>query len=163
MRGTDKVLIGIVVAIVLLVGVAFAAILLRPEPTYEAEDTPAGVAHNYLLALQRKDYPSAYRHLSPSLNGYPASQDEFERDVKELDYWFADISESTLAIESTAIRGAVADAVIRKTQFGAGGIFDTSQYITNFEMELQLVGGEWKVTDSEDYFLPCWRQAGGCS
>ena len=40
MKSTDKFLIGIVVAIVLLIIAALAVTLTQPEPTYLAEDTP---------------------------------------------------------------------------------------------------------------------------
>ena len=55
MKSTDKVLIAIVAGIILLIIVAFVVALAKPEPTYQAEDTPEGVAYNYLLALQRKN------------------------------------------------------------------------------------------------------------
>lgn len=64
MKNTDKMLIAIVIGIVLLVVIALAITLTRPEPTYQAEDNPEGITHNYLLALQKKDYERAYVLLS---------------------------------------------------------------------------------------------------
>ena len=54
MKTTDKILIGIVAGIILLIIVALVVTLSRPEPTYQPEDTPEGIAHNYLLALQKE-------------------------------------------------------------------------------------------------------------
>ena len=73
MKSTDKFLISIVIGIMLLVVVAFGIAFLRPEPTYQSEDTPEGVVHNYLMALQREEYYRAYSHLSPVIPGYPDS------------------------------------------------------------------------------------------
>jgi hypothetical protein len=56
MKKSDKFLIGIVVVVVLLIVVALVITLTRPEPSYQAEDTPESVAANYLLALQKRDY-----------------------------------------------------------------------------------------------------------
>jgi len=78
MKNTDKFLVGIVVGVVVLVATAFAVALLRPKPTYQLEDTPKGVAHNYLLALQQEDYKRAYGYLSPTIEGYPTSAEAFE-------------------------------------------------------------------------------------
>ena len=56
MKNTDKFLIGIVVSIILLVVIVFAVVLTRPEPAYQTDDTASGVAHNYLLAIQREEF-----------------------------------------------------------------------------------------------------------
>ena len=55
MKSPDKFLIGIIIAVVVLLAVVFGVILSRPAVEYQSEDTPAGVAHNYLLALQDED------------------------------------------------------------------------------------------------------------
>jgi len=55
MKSSDRFLIVIIIGIVLLAGGAFALTLTRPEPTYRSEDTPEGVATNYLLALLKRE------------------------------------------------------------------------------------------------------------
>ncbi|HOF89582.1 MAG TPA: hypothetical protein PLZ36_15990, partial [Armatimonadota bacterium] len=69
MHTSDKWLIGIVIGAALLVCAAVAVTVLRPKPAYRADDTPAGVTHNYLLALKQRDYARAYGYLSPTLSG----------------------------------------------------------------------------------------------
>ncbi len=101
MKSTDKVLIAIVAGIVLLIVVALVVTLTRPEPIYQAEDTPEGVAHNYLLALQKEEYERAYGYLSPTLEGYPASADRFVEDVEDNSWSFRLNTDTTLAIKST--------------------------------------------------------------
>jgi len=161
MRTTDRVLIGIVVGAVLLAGGAFAVILLRPEPTYLDADTPEGVVHNYLLAFQREDYSRAYGYLSPNLSGYPRSAQQFEQQVEDS-YQFQGINEGSLTISTAAVDGTQATVEIRETIFSDGGLFDSGQYLNTFKVDLTQVGGEWKITDSERYFLACWRRLGAC-
>ena len=162
MKSTDKFLIGIVVGIVLLVVVAFVVALTRPEPTYRAEDTPEGVAHNYLLALKKGDYQRAYGYLSPTLEGYPASADAFAEDVEDSSRRFRFDTDTTLAVESASVTGNRAVVDVRKSRFSGGDLFDSNQYTTIFEMKLQLEDGEWKIMDAAYYFLQCWEDSDGC-
>ena len=74
----------IVASIAILVIVTLVLTLRQPAPTYQPENSPTGVAHNYLLALQQKDYERAYGYLSTSLPGYPANSREFEQHVTRL-------------------------------------------------------------------------------
>ena len=161
MRSSDRVLTGIVVGAVLLAGGAFAVILLRPEPTYLSEATPEGVAHNYLLALQRGDYPRAYAYLSPQLSRYPRSAVQFQQQFEDS-YLPQVIKVSSQTIATAVIEDARATVEIRETSFYGGGLFDSGQVVTTFEMELVRVGAEWKIKDSERYFLPCWRSLDVC-
>src|SRR5262245_57084040 len=116
MKSTDKFLIGIVIGVIVLIGIAFAVVLLRPQPTYQAEDTPEGVAHNYLLALQQEDYARAYNYLSPSLEGYPASADEFKEDIDRQGWQFHELADgsTTLAIESSHQTGEQAEVSVQE-------------------------------------------------
>jgi len=69
MKKSDKILIWIVGGIVLLVIAAFAIALVKPKPTYMADESPDGVAFNYLFAVQQGDYDRAYGYVSPSIDG----------------------------------------------------------------------------------------------
>lgn len=172
MRGTDKFLIGIVTGVVILVGIVLAVALLRPnQPGYQPDDTPEGAAHNYLLALQLKEYERAYGHLLPTLPGYPADLETFERDVRNNGWGFGyrddDIS---LAIESVNASGDRAKIVARETRFYRGGLFDfyrgglfdSGQYSDTFLMTLRREAGAWKVAYSERYWASCWESSQGC-
>ena len=162
MKSTDKFLIGIVVGIVLLVVAAFVVTLTRPEPTYQAEDTPEGVAHNYLLALQKQDYQRAYGYLSPTLKGYPVSAERFAGNVEDSSWLFRLDTDTTLAVESARVTGNRAAAQVRESRFDGGGLFDSSQSTTIFEIKLQLENGQWKIVDADYYFAWCWRHSEGC-
>jgi len=161
MKSTDKFLIGIVIGIVLLVVAAFVVTLTRPEPTYQAEDTPKGVAHNYLLALQKEDHQRAYGYLSPTLKGYPASAERFAENVEDSSWRFRLDTDTTLAVESARVTGNRAVVEVRESRFRGGDLFDSGQSTTVFEMELQLED-EWKIADSDYYFAWCWKRDDGC-
>lgn len=162
MKSTDKFLIGIVVGIVLLVIAAFVVTLTRPEPTYQAEDTPEGVAHNYLLALQEEDYQRAYGYLSPTLKGYPVSAETFAADVEDFPWQFRMDTDTALAVESARVTGNRAVVKVRESRFYGGVLFDSGQTTAVFEMELELEEGEWKIVDADYYFAWCWRDSEGC-
>jgi len=164
MKGTDKFLIAIVAGVVLLVGVVLALALLRPnQPSYQPDDTPEGVAHNYLLALQLEEYERAYGYLSPKLPGHPDDAETFERDVRDnrwsFGYYDDDVS---LAVESVNVRDDRAKIVVRKTEFYRGGLFDSGQHSTTFDMTLRREEDTWKVADSDRYWASCWESSQGC-
>ena len=117
MKSTDKFLIGIVAAIVLLIVVAFVVTLTLPGLTYQAEDTPEGVAQNYLVALQKEEYEQAYSYLSPSLDGYPASAEEFAEHVQYDSWRFRLNTDTTLSVESAKITGSLATVRVRESRF----------------------------------------------
>ncbi|MBN1303351.1 MAG: hypothetical protein JXA13_02875 [Anaerolineales bacterium] len=74
----DRFLIGILAGIGLLVILSLVVFFTRHNnQTYQADDTPEGVVHNYVLALIRDDYEKAYTYLAdkegkPSLDGFIA-------------------------------------------------------------------------------------------
>ena len=161
MKSTDKFLIGIVVGIVLLVVAAFVVTLTRPEPTYQAEDTPEGVTHNYLLALQKKDYQRAYGYLSPTLKGYPVSAERFAENVEDYSWRFRLDTDTTLAVESAKVTANRAVVKVRESRFHGRGLFDSNQSTTVFEIKLQLENSEGKIVDADYYFTWCWKRSEG--
>jgi hypothetical protein len=165
MKNTDKFLIGLVIGIIVLVGVAFAVALQRPQPTYQAEDTPAGIAFNYLFALQQKDYQRAYGYLSPTLPGYPATASAFEHDLDEYAWQIRDLDNETtsLAVTATRLDGDRAEVEIKETHFYRGGLFDSNQYTTTFDMTLQRENGGWKIIKASSYWASRWTDQKGCS
>lgn len=164
MKGTDKFLIGIVAGIVVLVGVVLALALLRPHQlSYLPDSTPEGTAHNYLLALELEEYERAYGYLSPMLPGYPDGLAAFERDVQSNRWSFGRAGDDvSLAVESASVSGNRAKIVVRRTQFHTGGLFDSGQYSSTFEMTLRREQDEWKVADSDRYWAACWGSSAGC-
>jgi hypothetical protein len=163
MKSSDKFLVSIVVAIILLVVVVFAVVLTRPEPAYQPEETASGVAHNYLLALQREEFERAYGYLSPRLSDHPASVEEFSDQLEDYAWRFREDVEKTMAVESERVVGSRTVVSVRETRFYGGGLFDSGQSVNTFEMKLEQEGDAWKLVDADDYFAHCWIEADGCN
>ncbi len=165
MKNTDKFLTGIVIGVVLLVGAAFAVALMRPKPVYRSEESPDGVAHNYLLALQQRDYDRAYTLLSPAIKSYPASAEAFAGDIQNKNNSWnfrLDDTSTTLAVDSARITGDQATVTVRETHFNQGGLFDSNQYTNTFEMRVRREDGVWRITGSDAYWAYCWDDPLGC-
>ena len=167
MKSPDKFLVGIVVGVAVLLAVVFGVILSRPADEYQAEDTPEGVAHNYLLALQKEDYERAYGYLYAGLENYPASVTAFERDLEKDRWRFRSESSVSLSIQSFSYRGKTNAVVkVRETQFYSGSLFSSSQNSTDFEIHLVLDvdnGSIWKISDADFYFYTCWTSDNPCN
>jgi hypothetical protein len=162
MKKSDKFLIGIVVVVVLLIVVALVITLTRPEPSYQAEDTPESVAANYLLALQKRDYNRAYFYLSPTLWGYPKSVEKFTNDITQNYPSIRLDTNTTLSIKTVNITDTNATITVLESRFQEGDLFNTSQSSYVFEMRLLLRKGEWEIVNSTRYFAACWTQYNGC-
>jgi hypothetical protein len=162
MKTTDKMLIGIVVAILLLIVAALAITLTRPEPTYGAEDTPEGVTHNYLLALQREEFERAFGYLSPTLKGYPATVERFVDDIHDNPWSFRLDTDTTLMVGAASITGNNATVRVRESRFEGGDLFGSGQSTLDIEMQLHREDGVWKIVNAFDYFAMCWNEAKGC-
>jgi hypothetical protein len=61
----DRFLTGILIGIGVLIVLALALFFVQRERVdYMAEDTPAGVVHNYVRAIEQQDYERAYSYLA---------------------------------------------------------------------------------------------------
>jgi len=160
-KSSNRLLIAIVIGAVALVGIAIGVTLLLPEPDYLTEDTPEGVAHNYLFALEKGEYQRAYSYLSPTLPGYPEDIEEFTESVDT--YTFRNLDRvSTFQFEPVTVNDKRATITIKETIFYEGGIFGSDEDTSTFKMKLRLEDGEWKIIESDSYFLWCWDREEGC-
>jgi hypothetical protein len=164
---TDKFLTGIVLGIVLLVLVAFAAAFLRPQPSYQPEDTPEGIVHNYLLAMQQEDFERAYSYLSPAIEGYPPTLEAFTQYIWENPWEFR-LSEDTrtreVEVVSSRVTGKRVAVTVLETYFYQGGLFDSNQYTNTFEIRLEREASSnaWKIVEAESYWFWCWSDKDAC-
>jgi hypothetical protein len=169
MKRTDKFFIGIVVGVILLVVVVFVYVLSPSGGTYMPDDSPEGVMHNYMLALQKKDYERAYSYLSPKLSGYPKDVNAFIGDVRKHSPYFW-MDSVTISVDRGEIIGGTWAAVeVRESSFDERNIFDIGSRIRTYEFRLQLEEGSWRIYDMEEvsnwskYFLWCWKEMEGCN
>ena len=138
----DKFLIGIVVGIVLLMIVAISVVLLRGQSEeYVTDDSPAGVVHNYFLAIQRQDYDRAYSYLSDEVKSKP-DLDDFILVADNYGYR----SESSLKIGQSTIDDDRAQVEVTITTYTGGRLFDSGSYANRDTVHLRATpDNEWKI------------------
>lgn len=159
MGDADKLLYGIVIAVVALVVVAFALVLRQQEPAYvEREDTPAAVVHNYILALRQQDHERAYGYVSPSLVGRPATVEDFVESMTR-ERWRFRLGDAATSFEvtDTEITGELAVVTVEETRFQEGGLFDSQQYREDLTFRLRPSNGSWKIVGGDAYWTSCWE------
>ncbi|MBI5840625.1 MAG: hypothetical protein HZB19_11040 [Chloroflexi bacterium] len=107
----DRFLTGILIGIGVLVVLALALFFTRQDKRdYLAEDTPEGVAYNYVLAVVNKDYEKAYGYLA-DLKNKPTyeqfRQSFFNGEVNPgnvgVDVGTADINDDEAFVELTLV------------------------------------------------------------
>lgn len=157
MKQTDKLLLGIVAGILILVAAAFVLVLSRPAPEYQPEDSPEHIAHNYLLALRQQEYERAYAYLSPNLINYPPTLNQFIQEIEDNSWSFRRDTDVTLAVESVRVVANRATVTIEETRFYSSGLFDSYQSVTTFAMVLNQENGAWKITQADAYWENCWH------
>lgn len=158
MKSQDRFLIAIVLCIVLLVATVVVVALLRDnQPAYRPDDTPDGVAYNYLLALQLGDYERAYGYLSPTLAHYPASVDLFVQDMRRAP-WAFNLTERDVSLNiDKVIPGAVQTIVqVRETSYYRGGLFGSGESSYTFDVTLKHQEDGWKIVEGGRYWYDCW-------
>ena len=157
MKNQDQLMVAILAGIVILIVVAFVLALRSPEPSYRAEDTPEGVAHNYLMAIREKDYDRAFAYLSPTLDSGPESVSDFTLDAR--DSWeFRRDEDVSMTVLSADVNEDAATVKVREIRHYQGGLFESGQTTSLFTMYLRQEDGEWKVEDSDVYFSRHWKE-----
>jgi hypothetical protein len=168
MRST-RFLFVIAVGVVILVAALLISALLYFEPfQYQADDTPEGVVHNYLLALRRQDYKRAYGYLSPSLLGYPADLDKFVADVDrfktnvnrppyDMSWYQGDVA---LTVEPEWVTGDEAGVRVHAEKPRNTQLFGSGQDSYTFYVGLRRLNGAWKIEYAELYWDFCWLNPG---
>lgn len=161
MKKTDRFLIAIIAGVVLLVVLALALALTRPAQSYLPESEPGGVAHNYLLALKERDDARAYGYLSPQLAGYPADLDEFSADL-DRNSWNFNRDSATIDVGDARITDERAVVTVSETRFYEGGLFNSNQYTSSFDITLRREDDAWKVISADSYWVSCWTEQEPC-
>ncbi len=133
----DRFLTGILIVIGLLVAASLSVFFLRQdETTYLPEDTPEGIVHNYIFALQQADYEKAYGYLADKEN--KPSYDEFRQDL------FLDSNSGQgIQIGEVEIGKDTASVEITITESSRGLLFEQYDYSNTALLIMQ--DGEWKI------------------
>lgn len=160
-NNSDKFLLAIVAGIILIVVIAFIVVIRRPEPQFQVDNTPEGVVHDYLLALQLGDYESAYGHLSSEVV-YPADIDEFYDSLREAPWEFTVSDNYSQVIESSEPISDQSVAVKVREIYTTNSLFAGDDYSDTFSMRVENDGGEWKLVSGERYWSSCWGEENKC-
>jgi hypothetical protein len=138
----DRFLTGILVGIAVLVVAAVALFFARREAqVYGSENDAAGVARNYVLALQKQEYERAYGYLAdwkekPSLA-------QFRRPY--VDYQGQEVAGTVLELAEVDNLGEEATVSLTLIR-GASGPFSSPNREVALA-RLKLEGGSWKILE----------------
>ncbi|MFC1879232.1 hypothetical protein ACFLZW_04905 [Chloroflexota bacterium] len=153
----DKFLVGIVIGILVLVLVTVVYVMMQSAPEYMSEDTAAGVAHNYLLALQFEDYERALSYIAPCVQGVPQDPDAFGRLVERDSGFYGLRRDVSLLVEETFEQNEKTLVRVNQTRFESGDPFDSRIDQKTFLMSVDLFDGNWRVYHSEKYWDRSWK------
>ncbi|MCU0487425.1 MAG: hypothetical protein MUE67_00575 [Anaerolineales bacterium] len=137
----DRFLLILLLALGGLVVSAVVLFFVRSgEQEYGPTDTPEGVVRNYILALQKGDYPTAYSLLA--LDADLPSLEQFENGLLAQRQTFDSLS-VRLGTAVQAGQTAMVRLIVLHT---SGGPFqDTWQDETSVTLRLDAAG-DWKIT-----------------
>ncbi|MCS6994487.1 MAG: hypothetical protein N2117_12500 [Anaerolineales bacterium] len=135
----DRFLTGILIGIVVLVLLSLVVFFVRKDTSsYVDDSTPQGVVHNYVVALQKKDYEKAYTYLA-DLENKPTYQQFREA------FFSGVVSPSGVGVEilRTETDGDLA-LVELNLLFAQSVPFESaSRYVQNAQLVRQ--GNTWKI------------------
>jgi hypothetical protein len=143
----DRFLIGILVGIGALAVLAIVLFATRQsQTTYVADDNPAGVVQNYVLAIYKMDYPRAYGYLVDGQNKPSLSSFRQAFTVQRFD-----ISNYGLQVGDVTISSDDATVSVTLINAGNGPFNDVNRSIQTAVLRRQ--SGAWKI-DNMPY--PYW-------
>ena len=137
------------IAIVGIIGLLAAAALIlffvrRSAQAYKPEDTPEGVVHNYVLALNLEDYEKAYGYLAAS--EIKPDLAEYQREMIEKK---SQLQRTSIRILSVQIDGDQAEVILSTTREEA----DPFEQPRSYDQKALLIFQDetWKITQMPYY------------
>lgn len=158
MNKNDRFLIAIVAGTGILLVAAFLFALQRPDPGYRLDDSPENIVHNYLLAIENRDYARAYTYLSPDLGGYPPDLETFIQDTERNSWNFRRDVDHSLSIQSSRVVGAETIVSVRLIEYYNNFPFGSQSNTNTFAMRLKPGGAGWVIVSGEQFFWECWNK-----
>jgi len=133
-RRPDRVLLGIVAAIAVLVVVALAVVFLRGEPRPLDESSPAGVVQRYSRAVIDSDSATADTYLTDNARS-------------RCDNVYGSAQASRVVLVSTTERGETATVKVSIVHSSGEGPFGPSEFAEEAVIGLVKVGGKWMINE----------------
>jgi hypothetical protein len=137
----DRFLLIVILAITGLVMLSLVIFFIRGgSQEYSLESGPSGVVRNYLLALQKGDYPRAYAYLAEQ-QGKPDFE-RFQSDFLTLKREISNVSLQLGSVEQTGEQALVFLTIIHSGNGPFGDVWreDTNALLTSDGT------GSWKIT-----------------
>jgi hypothetical protein len=136
--GLDRFTLGIGLAVAVLVPLLFMLVLSQPKAVPADESTPAGVVHNYYLAVQQDDIRKAYGYLSADTRGW-LTYEQFSAQVS---------APRTLGVrvQDERIEDGTARVAVVVTTYLPGGPFSAGEYSTQRTIVLRRDAEVWRIS-----------------
>jgi hypothetical protein len=145
--GLDRFTLSIVLGTVTLVALLCSVILTRPNDSQPMDESrPAGVVHNFYLALLQNDPRTAYAYLSAEAQAKQpyerfATQPSSQRSERRLR-----IDEERIEGEAGTAAGDTARVTVRWTTASGGFFpFSSGEYTNTQTIVLRREGEAWKL------------------
>jgi hypothetical protein len=136
----DRFLTGILIGIAVLVAIALALYFVRrEEAVYQSEDTPAGVVHNFVLALHNGEYEKAHSYLAETSHKPRLAAFRQPFISRQLD-----IRANSLQIGETDLNGE--EAIVAVTIVHASNNPFENVYHTPESVTLVQQDGQWRIS-----------------
>ncbi len=143
----DRFLLGILIGIGALAVLAVVLFAVRQtQASYVADDNPAGVVQNYVLALYKMDYPRAYAYLAEG-----QAKPDMARFRQTFTVQRFDISNFGMQVGDVTVNGDEAVASLTLVNAGNGPFNDVNRNIQTATLRRQ--SGAWKI---ENMPYPYW-------
>ncbi len=133
-RRPDRVLLGIVAAIAVLVVVALAAVFLRGEPQPLDESSPTGVVQRYSRAVIDADTAAADAYLTDNARA-------------RCDSYYGGAQASRVVLISSTERGDTATVRVSIVHDAGEGPFGPAEYAEEGVIGLVQVAGKWLINE----------------
>lgn len=138
----DRFLSGILVFVAVLIVTSLVLFFThRATLDYVADDTPEGVVRNYILAIQKGDYPRAYGYLAEQ--DYKPSYSSFEQAFLSSPQT---LDAAGVRLGRTTQSGSQAWVEMTVIHSGASGPFSGGGWSSLEKASLVQQNGEWKIT-----------------
>jgi hypothetical protein len=136
--GLDRFTLGIGITVAILVPLLFLLVFSQPKATPMEESNPAGVAHNYYLAVQQDDLSKAYGYLSVETRGW-LSYEQFTAQVSSRP------ETRSVRIQDERIEGDTARVTIGLTLYMPTGPFSSGEVSQQRSLVLRREGDVWRI------------------
>jgi hypothetical protein len=148
--GLDRFTLAIAAGVALLIPLLFLVVLTQPRQAQPMDESrPAGVAHNYHLALTQGDLAKAYGYLSAEARS-GISYEQFAARVTETP------ERRGIRIDDERIEDGTARVTVRTTYAAPGGPFPflSGERSVERTVVLRRQDGAWKIAPPQPLYGP---------